>query len=189
MIGTLRGMLQKVGEDELVLDVGGVGFIVSVPTSVLDDLPGIGKSFFLYTRLLVREDSLRLYGFSDPEQRELFDLLLQVAGVGPRLGLSILSRLSPEVIRNAVAQDQPEVLAQVSGIGHKTGQKIIFHLKDRLAVPVMGLDVGRPSDSEVLDVLTALGYSLVEAQAAVQSIPDSAPEDLEERVRIALQYF
>ena len=189
MISSLRGIVQHIGDDEITLEVGGVGLLVAVPRSVIEKMSEVGQPLFLLTHLVVRESSLSLFGFSTLEQKELFELLIQVVGVGPRLAMTVLSNLSPDVLRSAVARDQPEVLATVPGIGRKTGQKIIFHLKDRLMTPVE--DVGIPSevDTEVLSVLTALGYSLVEAQAAVQFIPDGAPQDIEERVMLALKYF
>jgi len=189
VIVSLRGVVQHIGDDELILEVGGVGLRVAVPRSVLQDMPEVGQPLFLLTHLVVRESSLSLFGFSTTEQKELFELLIQVRGIGPRLALAVLSHLSPDVLRSAVARDQPEVLARVPGVGRKTGQKIIFHLKDRLATTLEDIGVPSEVDTEVLSVLTALGYSLVEAQAALQFIPDSAPQDIEERVMFALKFF
>lgn len=189
MIASLRGVVQHIGDDELILEVGGVGLRVAVPRSVLQDMPEVGQPLFLLTHLVVRESSLSLFGFSTTEQKELFELLIQVRGIGPRLALAVLSHLSPDVLRSAVARDQPEVLARVPGVGRKTGQKIIFHLKDRLATPLEDIGVPSEVDTEVLSVLTELGYSLVEAQAALQFIPDSAPQEIEERVMFALKFF
>ncbi len=189
MIVSLRGVVQHIGDDELILEVGGVGLRVAVPRSVLQDMPEVGQPLFLLTHLVVRESSLSLFGFSTTEQKELFELLIQVRGIGPRLALAVLSHLSPDVLRSAVARDQPEVLARVPGVGRKTGQKIIFHLKDRLATPLEDIGVPSEVDTEVLSVLTELGYSLVEAQAALQFIPDSAPQEIEERVMFALKFF
>jgi len=189
VIVSLRGVVQHIGDDELILEVGGVGLRVAVPRSVLQDMPEVGQPLFLLTHLVVRESSLSLFGFSTTEQKELFELLIQVRGIGPRLALAVLSHLSPDVLRSAVARDQPEVLARVPGVGRKTGQKIIFHLKDRLATPLEDIGVPSEVDTEVLSVLTELGYSLVEAQAALQFIPDSAPQEIEERVMFALKFF
>lgn len=189
MIASLRGIVQHMGTGELVLEVGGVGLRLAVPASVLEAAPAIGQPLFLHTRLIVREEALSLYGFGSTEERELFDLLMQVNGIGPRLALAALSHLSPDGIRAAVAQDLPEVLSKVPGIGRKTAEKIIFHLKDRLAAPSGPGVEGLEADSDVLGVLTTLGYNLVEAQAAVQAIPAGSPPDVESRVRLALQYF
>jgi holliday junction DNA helicase RuvA len=193
MISSLRGtVLQLHQPDSLVLEVGGVGFKVFIPASVFDELGGVGRTAFLHTSLLVREDALTLYGFSTEEQRAIFEMLLTVQGVGPKLGLAILSSLSLDVLRRAVAQEQAEVLDRVPGVGRKTAEKIVFTLKDKLGAGVGLGAITRVSDvdTEVLAALTTLGYSVVEAQAAVQSIPKSEEaRSVEDRIRLALQYF
>ena len=189
MIASLRGLLLSLGDKELVLEVGGVGLQLAVPLSVVERAPAIGQPMFLHTELIVRQDAMRLFGFSSLEEREAFDLLLQVSGIGPRLALAILSHLSLDVLHGAVAAGQPEVLTRVPGIGRKTAEKIIFHLKDRLAPTQAAPAEPPPADLEVLAVLTGLGYNLVEAQAAVQSLPRNGTESVEERLRLALQYF
>ncbi len=189
MINSLRGIIQHVGEADIVLEIGGVGLQVAVTHSVLEASPTVGQPLFLYTYLAVRESALNLYGFSTLEQRDLFELLLQVSGIGPRLALAVLSHLSPDVLRSAVVNDQPDVFVRVPGIGRKTAQKIIFHLKDRLVAPLGFVEAPSEIDTEVLSVLTALGYSLVESQAALQSVPADTPEDTEERVKQALKFF
>lgn len=189
MIASVHGTVQQMDEGSIVLEVGGVGIKILIPTSVLAFCPGIGKSFLLHTQMIVREDAIHLYGFLNPEQRELFNTLLKVDGVGPRLGLAILSHLSPEVLQTAVATQRPELLTSVPGVGRKTAEKIVFYLKDRLKVPVFGVGVPNEIDGEVLTALTSLGYSVLEAQAALKSIPAGKPEDIEERIRLALQSF
>ncbi len=192
MISSLRGtILQITPPDLVILEVGGVGFKVLAPASVIEELEGVGRTAFLHTQLIVREDALTLYGFSSEDQRGLFELLLTVQGVGPKLALAVLSALSLDVLRRAVAQEQPEVLERVRGVGRKTAEKIVFVLKDKLRVH--GLEMGlRPvseADTEVLAALTALGYSVVEAQAALQSIPKGEGATTEDRIRLALRYF
>ncbi len=189
MISSLRGVVQRSGPGEVVLEVGGVGYQVMVPTSVLEQLPDVGQMVFLHTRMVVREDSISLYGFESQEQRHLFDLLLQVSGIGPRLAMAILSHLSPELLRASVSSGQPEPLTRVPGIGRKTAERIVFHLREKLEGPEGPAPLLSGLDTDVLQVLTALGYGLGEAQAAVQSIPADAPQDLEERVRLALRHF
>jgi len=192
MIASLRGTVLQIEQPSfLVVEVGGVGFKVFVPAPVFDSLDGVGRTVFLHTYLMVREDALTLYGFSTEEQRSLFELLLTVQGVGPRLALSVLSTLSFDVLRSAVAQEQPEVIDRVPGVGRKTAEKIVFALKDKLGAgaALAGLGPVSDMDTEVIGALTALGYSVVEAQAAVQSIGKGQGQDVEARIRLALQYF
>lgn len=189
MISSVRGIVQHIGVGEAVIEVGGVGLRVFVPRAVLDSQMAVGRAVFLHTYLVVREDALTLYGFESPEQREVFEALLQVNGVGPKLAMAVLSHMSPDALRSAVASGQPEALDRIPGVGRKTAERIIFHLKDRFAGPSAGGPILLPADTDVLAALTGLGYSLVEAQAAVQSLPADAPADAESRVRLALRYF
>lgn len=190
MIGLLKGTVAQVDNDSVVLDVGGVGFQVYIPTTLMDVVE-VGEALFLYTRLIVREDLLALYGFETKEGREFFDLLLGVNGIGPRSALAILSVLNPDVIRRAVFNEQADVFCRAPGIGKKTAQKILLHLQDRLPAGSGDINLARLSDvdSEVLAALTSLGYSVVEAQASLQIIPKDAPQDVAERLKLALQYF
>jgi Holliday junction DNA helicase RuvA len=139
----------------------------------------------------VREDNLSLYGFEKVEERDLFNELVKVSGIGPRLALSILSTLPVPMIYQAVINEKPEIFSRVPGIGGKTAQKMILYLHDRLKAEYSMEELaGFPTVAvELVDALTSLGYSVVEAQAAIQSIPKDATEDLEERLRLALQYF
>ena len=192
MISSLRGTVLSVHAPTfLVLEVGGVGYKVNVPGPVLDDIDGVGRNAFLHTYLLVREDALTLYGFSSEEQRSLFELLLTVQGVGPRLALAVLSTLSIDVLQRAVAQEQSEVLDRVPGVGRRTAEKIVFALKDKLGAEFAFGSVSTlvDVDTEVLGALTSLGYSVVEAQAAVQSIGKETGQSVEDRIMLALQYF
>jgi Holliday junction DNA helicase RuvA len=192
MISSLRGtVISQQPPQSLVIEVGGVGYKVSVPGSVFDDLDGVGRSAFLHTYLLVREDALTLFGFTNEEQRSLFELLLTVQGVGPRLALAVLSTLSIDILRRAVANEQSDVLDRVPGVGKRTAEKIVFSLKDKLgsALGLGAMTTAGDIDTEVLSALTALGYSVVEAQAAVQSIKKGEANTTEERIMAALQYF
>jgi Holliday junction DNA helicase RuvA len=189
MIASIRGIVQSVEDDQIVVEIGGVGLHIAIPTPTGGAIPEIGRPIFLHTKLIVREDALNLYGFDTLEKRNLFELLLEVSGVGPRLALSILSYLSPELIRSAVVNGQPEALVVVPGIGKKTAERIIFHMRDKLEPSTAEFDIRVEADTEVVGVLTALGYSVSEAQAAVRSIPDETSEEVEERVRLALKYF
>lgn len=190
MIATLRGEISQVEDNALILEVGGVGLRVFVPAP-LRGRTQVGELAFLFTHLVVREDALILYGFESQADRELFNLLLGVDGIGPKVALSVLSSLTLDAVQRAVLGDEPDILSRVPGIGRKTAQKMVLHLKDRLK-PVDTLSqLASISDldTEVIAALTALGYSVVEAQAALQSMPQDAPADVSERLRLALRYF
>ncbi len=190
MIASLQGKIQRTEADFVVLEVGGVGLQVHLPAPIREQLRP-GDRAELHTVLVVREDSLTLYGFETIDARNLFSLLMSVSGVGPRLALAILSTLEPDAIRRAIFHEQPEIFSRVPGVGKKTAQKIQFHLQDRLPAEagLERLGAYQDVDSDVLEALTALGYSVVEAQAALQTLPREAPDDIESRLRLALQYF
>lgn len=190
MIASLTGKVTHTLNDSLILEVAGVGFRLFVPAPTRDQLRP-GETAFLHTQLIVREDSLTLYGFETREGCDYFNLLIGVDGVGPRTALSILSALNPDVIRRAVFNEQADIFTRAPGVGKKTAQKILLHLKDRIKdVEGLGtISAVSDADTEVLAALTALGYSVVEAQAALQTIPRDAPQDVETRLRLALQYF
>lgn len=190
MIATLRGEVTQIEETALVLEVGGVGMRVFAPSPLRAKLK-VGEAAFLFTHLVVREDALTLYGFESQADRDLFTLLLGVDGVGPKVALSVLSTMTLDAVQRAVFSDEAELLSRVPGVGKKTAQKMAFHLKDKLK-PLDALKqvaAMSDADAEVLAALTALGYSVVEAQAAIQSIPKDAAKNVEERLRLALQYF
>jgi holliday junction DNA helicase RuvA len=190
MIATLRGEVTQVEENAIVVETGGVGLRVFVPKLLRERLKA-GEAIFLFTHLVVREDDWKLYGFESQADRELFNTLLGVDGVGPRTALAVLSTLTVDTVQRAVFSDEPDLLSRVPGIGKKTAQKMVLYLHDRLK-PVSGLEKiasMSDADSEVLAALTALGYSVVEAQTAIQSIPKDAPDDVEQRLRLALQQF
>ena len=190
MIATLRGEISQVEENALILEVGGVGLRVFVPAPLRTRLKA-GETAFLFTHLVVREDALTLYGFESQADRELFTILLGVDGVGPKVALSVLSTMTLDAVQRAVFADEADLLSRVPGVGKKTAQKMALHLKDKLKPTDALARVAAMSDkdSEVLAALTSLGYSVVEAQAAIQSIPKDAPDDSGERLRIALGYF
>jgi len=189
MIASLEGTVAHKDTNHLIILVGGVGIEIFAPYTTIEKINS--DRAFLYTRLVVREDVLALYGFSTESERGLFDAFVKISGIGPKLAITILGSLSADNIRSAVLNDRPEILSRVPGIGKKTAQKIIFELQDKFAA---GLDALPADDfsslvADVMDALTALGYSIIEAQAAVQSIPADAPDNVEDRVLIALRYL
>ncbi len=190
MIASISGDISQVLDNQIVINVSGVGFLINVTEEVCrDSRPGMKKAFHTY--LVVREDQLSLYGFETLEARDLFVHLISVAGIGPRTALAALSNLTPEAVRRAITGDQPEVFTRVPGIGKKTAQKIILDLQGKIEPlePLEAVSKMDEIDAEVMDALIALGYSIVEAQTALQSIPRDEDLDAEERLRKALQYF
>lgn len=190
MIATLRGEISQIEDTALIIEVGGVGLRVFTPAPMRARVK-VGEAAFMFTHLVVREDALTLYGFESQADRDLFNMLLGVDGVGPKVALSVLSAMTLDAVQRAVFTDEGELFSRVPGVGKKTAQKIVLHLKDKLK-PTDGLSqlsAMSDADSEVLAALTALGYSVVEAQAAIQSLPKDAPDDTEERLRLTLQYF
>jgi len=189
MIASIRGTVEKVGKDHLILNVGGLGLRLFVPRTVLEDVGGVGRSLRLHTHLIVRETELTLYGFGSEEDLRLFELLLGVNGVGPKVALAILSTLSPELLQSAVGREEASVLQRVPGIGKKTAERIMFHLRDKLDLTaVMAVSLVSDIDADVIEVLTTLGFSIVEAQTAIQQLPREIKE-IDERVQLALQYL
>ena len=190
MIATIRGEITQIEDNALVIEIGGAGMRVVVPAPLRGRMK-VGEAAFLYTHLIVRETELTLYGFESQADRNLFNLLLGVDKVGPKVALSVLSTMNIEAVQRAVFSDEPELLSRVPGVGKKTAQKIALYLQDRLKPldTLASVAAMSDSDSEVLAALTTLGYSVVEAQAAIQSLPKDAPDDVEERLRLALGYF
>ena len=190
MIARLRGRVEALREDHAIIGIGGVGLQVHAPTPLLESWQGARDEVEIFTHLVVRENDISLYGFGSEEELKLFKLLLTVSGVGPRAALAILSHTSLDSLQMAIAQERAEILAGVPGIGIKTAKKIVLHLKDKVeaamapALPPALIE----ADAEVIGALTSLGYSLLEAQRAVQSVPPEVT-DVEERLRLALGYF
>lgn len=190
MIASLSGTILKIEENSLVVNVGGVGVRAFVPKTVLEDVGGVGRSVRLHTHLIVREQELSLYGFETEEDLQLFEVLLGVNGVGPKVALSILATLSPELLKSAIMREETAVLQRVPGIGKKTAERIMFQLRDKLDLTQVSTAVPLVSDvdADVIDFLTGLGFSIVEAQSALQNIPRDV-KSFDERVQMALQHL
>ena len=190
MISSIEGQVIKINTDCLVIKIGGVGLQVFVPAHIKGKIQ-VGKHIQLFTYLSVREDNLSLYGFYTAEEREFFQLLMGVNGIGPKLALSGISTLNPETIRRAVLSEQAEIFIRIPGVGKKTAQRILLHLTGKIS-PVEGIESMSAlddQDTEIIEALVSLGYSVVEAQSALQTIPQDSPNDIETRIRLALQYF
>lgn len=190
MIASLRGEIVHIEENALIIEVGGVGMRVFAPAPLRDKLK-VGEMTLVHTHLIVRETELSLYGFESVADRTLFVTLLGVDGVGPKVALSVLSTLSIDAVQRAIFNEESDLFSTVPGVGKRTAQKIALYLQDKLKPtgPLQAVAAMSDADSEVLAALTTLGYSVVEAQTALQSLPKDAPQDVEERLRMALQYF
>ncbi|HEX5334014.1 MAG TPA: Holliday junction branch migration protein RuvA [Cellulomonas sp.] len=177
MIASVRGTVLTVRLDAAVIEVGGVGMLVHATPTTLAGLR-TGAVAQLATSLVVREDSLTLFGFADDDEREVFEVVQTVSGVGPRLALAMLAVHSPDGLRRAVAGEDLAALKRVPGIGHKGAQRIVLELADRLGAPTSAPDTGpAPQDdrrSQVVDALVGLGWTARAAEDAVAGVLDGA---------------
>jgi holliday junction DNA helicase RuvA len=186
VIARLRGQPIVRSDETLVLDVGGVGYLVHATPSVLR-AGRAGDEVTVETYLHVREDALQLFGFADLEERRLFEQLLSVSGVGPKVALAIVSGSSPRELHRAIVLEDTARFQAIPGIGKKTAQRVVLELKEKLAGEVGPIPIGsaRGGDSVARDALVELGFSPHEAeQALADTDPDLSPE---ERVRQALK--
>lgn len=191
MIASLSGKLESVSGDGAIINVGGVGFQVSMPTTALSALGKPGSDVKVYTHMHVREDNLSLYGFASADELWLFETLLGVTGLGPKLALAMLSALNPEQITMAIATGSIDMLNMIPGIGKKVAHRIILELKEKIGAGwiVTPATQMAQENTDVLTALTSLGYSAAEAVKAVASLPTNQDLDLEEKIKLVLQYF
>jgi Holliday junction DNA helicase RuvA len=191
MIGSLTGTVAEVRPSgsggEIELDVGGVGYLVMVPTSLLAELR-VGETIRLMTHMVVREDSMTLYGFSEPDRRQMFMHLLGVSGVGPKLARAMLSAMDPLALARAVASGDVGALTSVPGVGKRGAERMILELKEKLAGPAEIASGSGSKVSEVREALVGLGYTPAEAREALDHIGAAASEaSVEDLVRAALK--
>jgi Holliday junction DNA helicase RuvA len=187
MIASLQGRIAAKGDTYLVLDVGGVGFKVFVPPSLLDGPLPTGQQLGLFTHMHVRENELSLYGFSAADELTLFELLLHVSGIGPKVAMKIVSMMPADALREAIARGDATALTRVPGVGKRIAERVLVDLKDKLAVSRgISYPALTSADAEVISALVSLGYSVSEALAALRSLPQEELA-LEERIRLALQ--
>ncbi|HUV43420.1 MAG TPA: Holliday junction branch migration protein RuvA [Dehalococcoidales bacterium] len=191
MIASLQGAVESLGSDWAIINVGGVGFRVYMPTSVLSTLGAVGESVKLHTHLHVKEDDVSLYGFSSANELQLFETLIGVSGLGPRLALAMLSTMNVEQLTMAIATGSTDLLTSVPGIGKKMAQRLVLELKDKIGAGLIAIPAAQIAEehAEVLAALTSLGYSVTEASQAVATLPRDSKLTLEERVKLALQYY
>jgi Holliday junction DNA helicase RuvA len=194
MIASLEGTLLEVLADGAVVDVGGVGYRVVMPPSALARLPARGKRARLHTSLQVREDSMTLYGFVTAEQRDLFEVLISVNGIGPKGAVAALSVHSPDAFRKALVAEDLDALTLIPGVGKKTAARMILELREKLALPgaegVPGASPARRAAmTEVRQALLGLGYTPAEARRALESVAEGNGHDepVEDLLRRALK--
>ena len=184
MISRLRGRPVGRGPDGLVLDVGGVGYLVAATPRALGRASG-DDEVTVETYLHVREDALQLYGFVDADERELFVQLLSVSGIGPKVALAVVSGSPARELRRAIVREDAARFQAIPGIGRKTAERIVLELKEKMAVVEALAPAGGDSATVARDALVELGFSLVEAERALAAIDEELPP--EERVRLALR--
>jgi len=195
VIAFLRGRLVTAKPGQVIVDVGGVGYLLQVPAGTLARLPAPGDEVRLHTILQVREDALHLYGFATAEEKALFEMLVAVNGVGPRLALAALSTLGPAGLAAALAEGDAATLARVPGIGPRTAQRLLVELRDRARALGLVPEPGEPAwpaaggeaAAEAAAALVALGYSAAEAARAVASVGPGGGTTAEELVRLVLR--
>ena len=192
MIGSLRGRITSKTPPQLTVDVGGVGYEVEAPMSTFLHLPAVGEEVRLLTHFVVREDAQLLYGFATEDERRLFRSLLKVSGIGPKIGLALLSGMSVEAFSTCVRNQDVDALIRVPGIGRKTAERMLVEMRDRLA-PASGgtadalvLQSGAAPEAEAFAALVALGYRPPEATRLLKAAGPGT-HSTEELIRRALQ--
>ena len=191
MIASLYGKLESLGSDGAAINVGGIGFQVYMPTSTLSTLGAIGEEVKLHTYLHLREDNAALYGFASTDELGLFQNLISVSGLGPKLALAMLSAMNIEKLTMAIATSSVDLLTEIPGIGKKMANRLILELKEKIGagwITTPGVQLAE-EHAEVVAALTSLGYSVSEATRAVASLPSDSKLSLEDKVKQALAYF
>lgn len=190
MIAGLRGTIDAKLPDALLVDVSGVVYRVGTSATTLAETGGIGEPVRLRTHLFVREDQLSLYGFAGADELRLFETLIAVTGVGPRLACAILSRIPTDLLFATIANENAELLATVPGVGKKTAARLILELRGKLPALSDGASSARPTvdgDAEAVEALRSLGYTLAEAHGALLKAGPEPSATTEERVLSALR--
>lgn len=198
MYSYIKGTLEEIREDLIVVENNGIGYNIRVPSRLLDELPPRGGQVKIYTYLYVREDVFSLFGFASEDELNMFRQLITVSGIGPKGGLAILSVLSPNDIRFAVVSEDAKTIAKAPGVGAKTAKRLIIELKDKVnleeAMEHLAQDESGSSTvsgglvrKEATEALVALGYSAAEAAKVLSGIDISADADVESVLKAALK--
>ena len=201
MYSYIKGELAEVNTDHIVIDVGGIGYMIYIPAQSLNYLPGIGEVLKVHTYLYMREDAMILYGFLTKDDLEMFKLLITVSGIGPKGGLAILSTLSSDDLRFAVLSGDSKAISKAPGIGSKTAQRVIIDLKDKMSLEDAfekkleheNEEINVSSNSQVKNdavmALNALGYSSTESLKAVSKVDITEDMDVEDVLKAALKHM
>jgi len=188
MIATLRGKVLERGSGRIVIDVGGVGYLLAATSAAIRMAVPDGEEVTVVTHLHVREDALILFGFASTAERDLFELLLGVSGVGPKAALAIVSGYAPDQIRRAIVTSDHALFTSITGVGRKTAERVVIDLKDKVgALPPPAAAAGGPPVSghtAARDALVGLGMTVGEAETALRGVDEELP--VEERIRMAL---
>jgi Holliday junction DNA helicase RuvA len=190
MIASIKGRVLSKGPDGVVVDVNGVGYHVHVPLRSLGDIPDTGRDVFLYTYTNVREDAIQLFGFLTEEERRLFVTLIGINGIGPKLGLTILSGMPVRRFIEAVHNEDIDLLTKIPGLGRKTSARLVLELKGRL--PSAGVRVGTTGeglDADAVSALVNLGYKRSDSQRAVRDAMGKGLSSIEDIIKEALRYL
>jgi Holliday junction DNA helicase RuvA len=195
VIGYLRGRVVRATGEQVVVEAGGVGYLVSIPATAREKVGPAGSQVELHVHTHVREDQLALFGFATPQELELFEQLIQVDGVGPRVGLAILSVASVEVLKRAILQDEVGPIRRAPGVGPRTAQKVIIDLKPKLEAEAAVLAVPRAAalsaDGEVPrhveSALRGLGYTAQQARQGLEAVDWAARPDAQQALAAALK--
>jgi Holliday junction DNA helicase RuvA len=195
MIAHLTGKVRRAGADFVVVDVGGVGYLASVAAGTRQQLPPPGGEIELHIHTHVREDQLALYGFASVEELEVFEMMIQVDGVGPKVGLNILGAASLEVLKRAIVSEDPAPIRRASGVGQRTAAKVIIELKPRLdavaemeAVPRAAAMAGDGAVPKAVEsALRNLGFSSQEARVGIDSVDWKSTPSTQEALAVALR--
>ena len=181
MINRILGIIVEKTPSVVVVDVGGIGYEIGIPVSTFSKLPQIGKKVLLYTHLYIREDSHQLFGFLEEMERSLFGKIIKVSGIGPRVGLAILSTISPASLVSYIEKRNTENLCQIPGIGKKTAERMILELSGKLEAVSESID----NNEELVQALLALGYSEKEVRSTVSTIEYKLT--IQEKIKKALK--
>ena len=189
MITAIEGILEYRNVDSITIKVGAISLSVVIPSSTLNQLTTIGAKIKLHTHLHFREDNISLYGFLTKGELAIFQKLITVSGVGPRLACALLSTFNPDKIVSAIITGNADFLSQATGVGKKLAARIVLELKGKLEKEWQGdfMPIMIQENSDVITALTGLGYSVKEATHAVAELPDISDLSIEEKIRLALQ--